>query len=100
MGGVVRSKELAALLNDSTDNFPASSDTYRRRSDSPQELSVSRVYSCFVLVSNFVDECQTCRSKARPRGKWADENGGENGRGEMGERENARQPVSRVLSVP
>jgi hypothetical protein len=55
MGRTGKSKKIDPLLADSTDNFPASSDTYRQVTDSPQANSISRKYSRFVPVDNFVE---------------------------------------------
>jgi hypothetical protein len=93
MGLVGTSKDLPPLLNDSTEFFPASSDTYRRRVESPQSNSGSQVYSRFVLMNVLAEDSVP--------GLAAGERGGL-GRGKIpGDRwrENARQPVSRVLSA-
>ena len=59
----------------------------RWRPESPQSISVSRIYSCFVLVDNLVGQSRNARIA-----------GGFDG--EKRREENARQPVSRVLSAP
>jgi hypothetical protein len=48
-------KGIDPFLDDSTENFPASSNTYLRGPDSPQGDSVTRKNSCFVPVDNFVE---------------------------------------------
>ena len=54
--GLGRQRIWPLLLDDLTENFPASSDTYRRRPESPQSNSISQEYSRFVLVDNFVED--------------------------------------------
>jgi hypothetical protein len=70
MGDLGRSKDLPLLLSDSTENFPASSDTYRRRSDSLQGNSISFEYSRFVLVDNIVELFLRRESAARLGGRF------------------------------
>jgi hypothetical protein len=86
MGGLGTSKDLPSLTSESTDNFPASSDTYRRAADSPPGKSETVQPSCFVLVDNSVEASPNHMTATVTNLDMAVEN--------------ARQPISRVLSAP
>jgi hypothetical protein len=52
MGIIGTSKDLPFPLDNSTENYPASSDTYRRPVESSQTNFATRKFSCFVLIGN------------------------------------------------
>ena len=93
MGGDGKSKTLAALLEDSTETFPASSDTYRRPPESPQAHFVRGFYSCFVLANNLWAYFRAPPAiKCNQTPAWPQR--------PVRAGKTARQPVSRVLSAP
>src|SRR5689334_13291458 len=63
MGKLGSSKTFPALLRVVSEKLPFSSDTYRRLGDSPRGNSVSRKYSRFVLVDNFVERSSSTEAQ-------------------------------------